>query len=142
MEIPFHRIPFYKETAQHLASGSEGSVDPTIIMIGPGLPPASMCVHICVPEPHCILVCKQHPALSAALHVGVGHFSSFPHAHRFGSKAHVERLEEVTKEIEATDTYQLRDTELIYGAKHAWRNASRCVGRIQWSKLQVSSRLH
>ncbi|XP_034647278.1 nitric oxide synthase, brain [Trachemys scripta elegans] len=56
---------------------------------------------------------------------------------RFGSKAHVERLEEVTKEIETTDTYQLRDTELIYGAKHAWRNASRCVGRIQWSKLQV-----
>ncbi|XP_042297702.1 nitric oxide synthase, brain isoform X1 [Sceloporus undulatus] len=56
---------------------------------------------------------------------------------RFGSKAHIERLEEVTKEIEATDTYQLRDTELIYGAKHAWRNASRCVGRIQWSKLQV-----
>ncbi|XP_075424220.1 nitric oxide synthase 1 isoform X2 [Ascaphus truei] len=56
---------------------------------------------------------------------------------RFGSKAHMERLEEVTKEIEVTDTYQLRDTELIYGAKHAWRNASRCVGRIQWSKLQV-----
>ncbi|XP_061459466.1 nitric oxide synthase 1 isoform X2 [Rhineura floridana] len=56
---------------------------------------------------------------------------------RFASKAHTERLEEVTKEIEATDTYQLRDTELIYGAKHAWRNASRCVGRIQWSKLQV-----
>uniref|UniRef100_A0A8C8SRE1 Nitric oxide synthase n=1 Tax=Pelusios castaneus TaxID=367368 RepID=A0A8C8SRE1_9SAUR len=56
---------------------------------------------------------------------------------RFGSKAHMDRLEEVTKEIETTDTYQLRDTELIYGAKHAWRNASRCVGRIQWSKLQV-----
>lgn len=46
-------------------------------------------------------------------------------------------MEEVRKEIEATDTYQLRDTELIYGAKHAWRNAARCVGRIQWSKLQV-----
>lgn len=51
----------------------------------------------------------------------------------------MERLEEVTKEIEATDTYQLRDTELIYGAKHAWRNAARCVGRIQWSKLQVGT---
>ncbi|KAM3826174.1 nitric oxide synthase 1 isoform 2-T2 [Vipera latastei] len=56
---------------------------------------------------------------------------------RSGSKAHTERLVEVTKEIEATDSYQLHDTELIYGAKHAWRNASRCVGRIQWSKLQV-----
>ncbi|KAJ8779343.1 hypothetical protein J1605_012805 [Eschrichtius robustus] len=55
----------------------------------------------------------------------------------FGSKAHMERLEEVNREIESTSTYQLKDTELIYGAKHAWRNASRCVGRIQWSKLQV-----
>lgn len=49
----------------------------------------------------------------------------------------MERLEEVNKEIDTTSTYQLKDTELIYGAKHAWRNASRCVGRIQWSKLQV-----
>ncbi|KAK6313507.1 nitric oxide synthase, brain isoform X1 [Coregonus clupeaformis] len=56
---------------------------------------------------------------------------------RFGSKAHVDRLEEVTKEIGVSGTYQLKDTELIYGAKHAWRNAARCVGRIQWSKLQV-----
>uniref|UniRef100_A0A8C9TBP6 Nitric oxide synthase n=1 Tax=Scleropages formosus TaxID=113540 RepID=A0A8C9TBP6_SCLFO len=52
-------------------------------------------------------------------------------------QAHVDRLEEVKKEIEASGTYQLKDTELIYGAKHAWRNAARCVGRIQWSKLQV-----
>ncbi|XP_062874328.1 nitric oxide synthase, brain [Trichomycterus rosablanca] len=56
---------------------------------------------------------------------------------RCESKAHVNRLEEVKKEIETTGTYQLKDTELIYGAKHAWRNAARCVGRIQWSKLQV-----
>lgn len=49
----------------------------------------------------------------------------------------MDRLEEVNKEIESTSTYQLKDTELIYGAKHAWRNAARCVGRIQWSKLQV-----
>lgn len=69
----------------------------------------------------------------------VNAISPAPHPCRSGSKAHMERLEEVTKEIEATDTYQLRDTELIYGAKHAWRNAARCVGRIQWSKLQVST---
>lgn len=56
---------------------------------------------------------------------------------RCGSKAHEDRLEEVKKEIETSGTYQLKDTELIYGAKHAWRNAARCVGRIQWSKLQV-----
>ncbi|XP_027562464.1 nitric oxide synthase, endothelial-like, partial [Neopelma chrysocephalum] len=27
--------------------------------------------------------------------------------------------------------------ELAFGAKQAWRNAARCVGRIQWNKLQV-----
>lgn len=58
---------------------------------------------------------------------------------RCGSKAHEDRLEEVKKEIETSGTYQLKDTELIYGAKHAWRNAARCVGRIQWSKLQVET---
>uniref|UniRef100_A0A8C5WNX6 nitric-oxide synthase (NADPH) n=1 Tax=Laticauda laticaudata TaxID=8630 RepID=A0A8C5WNX6_LATLA len=67
----------------------------------------------------------------------MAHLFFFLWPDRSGSKAHMERLVEVTKEIEITDTYQLRDTELIYGAKHAWRNASRCVGRIQWSKLQV-----
>lgn len=37
----------------------------------------------------------------------------------------------------ATGTYQLRESELVFGAKQAWRNAPRCVGRIQWGKLQV-----
>ena len=40
-------------------------------------------------------------------------------------------------EVGATGTYQLRESELVFGAKQAWRNAPRCVGRIQWGKLQV-----
>lgn len=40
-------------------------------------------------------------------------------------------------EIAAKGTYQLRESELVFGAKQAWRNAPRCVGRIQWGKLQV-----
>ncbi|XP_040211347.1 nitric oxide synthase, endothelial isoform X2 [Rana temporaria] len=56
---------------------------------------------------------------------------------RAQSKAHTERLKEVEQEITSTGTYQLKETELIFGAKQAWRNASRCVGRIQWSKLQL-----
>lgn len=40
-------------------------------------------------------------------------------------------------QIAATGTYQLRESELVFGAKQAWRNAPRCVGRIQWGKLQV-----
>ncbi|XP_069502059.1 nitric oxide synthase 3 isoform X1 [Ambystoma mexicanum] len=56
---------------------------------------------------------------------------------RLQSKAHLDRMKEVEQEILNTGTYQLRENELIFGAKQAWRNASRCVGRIQWSRLQV-----
>lgn len=53
------------------------------------------------------------------------------------SPAYELRLKQVESEIEATKSYQLTETELIYGAKLAWRNSARCIGRIQWSKLQV-----
>ncbi|KAK2831745.1 hypothetical protein Q7C36_016831 [Tachysurus vachellii] len=50
---------------------------------------------------------------------------------------HLARVNEVANEIDATGTYQLTPEELAYGAKQAWRNAPRCIGRIQWSNLQV-----
>ncbi|XP_060528614.1 nitric oxide synthase isoform X2 [Cylas formicarius] len=62
------------------------------------------------------------------------YFTSIRRSH---SPAHLSRWEQVQKEVSATGTYQLTETELIYGAKLAWRNAVRCIGRIQWSKLQV-----
>lgn len=57
---------------------------------------------------------------------------------RLHTPAHRERLREIESEVHDRGTYELRQTELIFGAKLAWRNASRCIGRIQWSKLQVS----
>lgn len=57
---------------------------------------------------------------------------------RSKSPAHVARWKQIEDEIETTGAYHLTETELIYGAKMAWRNSSRCIGRIQWSKLQVS----
>ncbi|XP_065486126.1 nitric oxide synthase 3 isoform X2 [Caloenas nicobarica] len=56
---------------------------------------------------------------------------------RENSPAHAQRLREVEAAIAATGTYQLLEPELVFGAKQAWRNAARCVGRIQWNKLQV-----
>ena len=56
---------------------------------------------------------------------------------REGSKTHKERLEEVISSIKNTGTYELKETELCFGARTAWRNAPRCIGRIQWSKLQL-----
>lgn len=56
---------------------------------------------------------------------------------RLDSPAHKNRLNEIENQLKLNETYYLKETELIYGAKLAWRNASRCIGRIQWSKLQV-----
>ena len=56
---------------------------------------------------------------------------------RYHTAAHHERLEKVMKDIEKNGIYEQTTSELTFGAKTAWRNASRCIGRIQWSKLQV-----
>ncbi|KAG8122710.1 hypothetical protein E2320_018261 [Naja naja] len=53
------------------------------------------------------------------------------------TEEHTTRLEAVAQEIERTGTYQLTKEELIFATKQAWRNAPRCIGRIQWSNLQV-----
>lgn len=56
---------------------------------------------------------------------------------RAETEEHTTRLEAVAQEIERTGTYQLTKEELIFATKQAWRNAPRCIGRIQWSNLQV-----
>ncbi|KYN45005.1 Nitric oxide synthase, salivary gland [Trachymyrmex septentrionalis] len=61
----------------------------------------------------------------------------FTSIRRLNSDAHRARLESVQREVISIGTYQLTETELVFGAKLAWRNAARCIGRIQWSKLQV-----
>src|SRR5439155_1150903 len=40
------------------------------------------------------------------------------------------RLRQVRAEIGATGTYVHSGPELTFGAKVAWRNASRCIGRL------------
>ena len=57
--------------------------------------------------------------------------------YRSGKAVHTDRLNEVEKSIDETGTYELTEPELIFGAKMAWRNAPRCIGRIQWNKLHV-----
>nr|XP_026494938.1 nitric oxide synthase isoform X1 [Vanessa tameamea] len=61
----------------------------------------------------------------------------FSSIRRENTDAHVKRLQEVEEELKRGDTYQLKTAELVFGAKLAWRNASRCIGRIQWKKLQI-----
>ncbi|MBM2621258.1 nitric oxide synthase oxygenase [Actinoplanes sp. LDG1-06] len=50
------------------------------------------------------------------------------------------RLAIVRAQIAATGTYVHTTEELAYGAKLAWRNASRCIGRLYWRSLVVLDR--
>lgn len=47
------------------------------------------------------------------------------------------RLEEIQNEINQTGTYIHTAVELEHGAKMAWRNNNRCIGRLLWDTLHV-----
>ncbi|MEV7506286.1 nitric oxide synthase oxygenase [Streptomyces sp. NPDC093018] len=51
-----------------------------------------------------------------------------------------ERLGQVVAEIDATGTYRHTSEELAFGARVAWRNSSRCIGRAYWNSLRVVDR--
>ncbi|MEK5450431.1 nitric oxide synthase oxygenase [Paenibacillus sp. FSL R7-0331] len=48
-----------------------------------------------------------------------------------------QRIEAVHNEIRQTGTYHHTAEELAHGAKMAWRNNSRCIGRLFWHTLEV-----
>jgi len=50
------------------------------------------------------------------------------------------RLDQVQVEILRTGSYRLTEKELTYGAKLAWRNSNRCMGRLFWKTLKVRDR--
>jgi nitric oxide synthase oxygenase domain/subunit len=52
------------------------------------------------------------------------------------------RVEEVRAQIERYGTYVHTAAELTFGAQAAWRNSSRCIGRLYWRSLRVRDRRH
>ncbi|MEN3308106.1 MAG: nitric-oxide synthase, bacterial [Micromonosporaceae bacterium] len=58
-----------------------------------------------------------------------------PHAGPVGP-----RLRQVRAEIAQTGTYVHTRHELTFGAQVAWRNSSRCIGRLYWRSLLVLDR--
>jgi nitric-oxide synthase len=47
------------------------------------------------------------------------------------------RIEQVLEQIEQTGIYSHTYEELKHGAKMAWRNNNRCIGRLFWQTLEV-----
>ena len=52
------------------------------------------------------------------------------------------RWQEVQQAIAKTESYQHTLDELSYGARLAWRNSSRCIGRYFWQSLKVRDMRH
>lgn len=53
-----------------------------------------------------------------------------------------ERRRHVQTEIDHTGTYRQTPEELVQGAKLAWRNSTRCIGRLFWHSLEVRDMRH
>ena len=51
-----------------------------------------------------------------------------------------ERQAAVLEEIAVTGTYRHTSSELAFGAKVAWRQSARCIGRVRWPGLKVRDR--
>ncbi|GAA0583226.1 nitric oxide synthase oxygenase [Kribbella sandramycini] len=47
------------------------------------------------------------------------------------------RLDTVRAELDRSGTYRHTPAELVFGARAAWRNNARCIGRLYWQSLQV-----
>nr|WP_221301842.1 nitric oxide synthase oxygenase [Texcoconibacillus texcoconensis] len=54
----------------------------------------------------------------------------------------VTRINQIRKEIEETGHYDHTYEELVHGAKMAWRNSNRCIGRLFWDRLHVFDARH
>lgn len=51
-----------------------------------------------------------------------------------------DRLRQIRVYIERTGSYRHTEEELAFGARVAWRNSSRCIGRLYWKSLRVLDR--
>ena len=54
-----------------------------------------------------------------------------------GPSAFKRRWAEARRSLSKTGTYQHTEEELAFGARVAWRNHGRCIGRIYWESLEV-----
>jgi nitric-oxide synthase len=67
-------------------------------------------------------------------------FITLFHDENPGAGASGRRMRQVQGEIRAHGTYRHTPSELEFAARVAWRNSSRCIGRLYWRTLRVRDR--
>ncbi|MBA3745514.1 nitric oxide synthase oxygenase [Sporichthya sp.] len=94
---------------------------------GPGIPPQEAPVAARVPSDE---------FTSVDLNEAIKFLYLF-HAENPDAGSLPDRISQVAIEIERTGTYVHTYDELAFGARVAWRNNSRCIGRLYWKSLVV-----
>lgn len=80
------------------------------------------------------------PADPAQLRREAEEFLRLYHREERGDGDPAARIAAVHAEIDATGTYRHTADELAHGARVAWRNSNRCIGRLYWRSLRVRDR--
>lgn len=89
------------------------------------------------------------PFDAATVHTIIGRTIDVREAERFIRLFHAEnpgagdasrRLRQVAKDVSRYGTYTHTTEELEFGARVAWRNSNRCIGRLYWRSLKVRDR--
>jgi nitric-oxide synthase len=78
------------------------------------------------------------PATEPVLDRAEQFITLFHEENHLGSPDH--RLRQVRREIEFSGSYWHTAAELTFGARVAWRNSARCIGRLYWHSLRVRDR--
>ncbi len=80
----------------------------------------------------------QSPAADRVMESAEQFITLFHEENDLGSPEH--RIRQVRREIEFSGSYWHTPAELSFGARVAWRNNSRCIGRLYWHSLRVRDR--
>ena len=86
----------------------------------------------------------MRPSTDVTPHVGPGldieearAFIDQCYAEKAPDVSRATRWQEIRAEIVTTGTYTHDRPELEFGARVAWRNSARCIGRLYWKGLRV-----
>ena len=85
---------------------------------------------------------RRPPALASKLAAAESFIRQFAAENPETAPDPEQRWREVRRAVESYGTYEHTEAELVFGARVAWRNAARCIGRLYWRSLLVRDLRH
>src|SRR5580704_714071 len=84
--------------------------------------------------------CADPSADAGELLAAAERFIALFHSENPGAGTLSARMQQVSSEVKTHGTYWHTPEELAFAARVAWRNSSRCIGRLYWRTLRVRDR--